>query len=128
MSASVLVYPGEVAKRIEFKGGMARNNYRGKYSTDDPAIQKAIESCPMYGDCINGQIYFSESYGAPEVKKTEEAKEVVEEVKVEVPKPVTGFKEVKQLLIEKHGVSPDDVKNMPQLKKKVKELNLPYVV
>ena len=51
-----------------------------------------------------------------------------EEVKKELPHIPTGFKEVKEALITLHGVSPDEVKNFPQLKKKVKDLNLEYVL
>jgi len=142
MSKSMLVLKKGIATRIEFKGGSAANNYHGQYATSDEDIQKGIESHKDFGSILTHQIYLSDTIGAngqavygdqvqtvnTEVVVTEDLatdsnKEVVVEESIKL-----GYKEVKALLIEKHGVSPDQVKNVMQAKKLIKDLKLKYIL
>ena len=48
-------------------------------------------------------------------------------IEIKEEDPVIGFSEVKAILIEM-GVPLDKLKNLPQVKKLVKEMNLPYTL
>lgn len=139
----MLVLKKGIATRIEFKGGSAANNYHGQYATSDEDIQKGIESHKDFGSILTHQIYLSDTIGAngqavygdqelqpvntdvvvTEYLATDKDKEDVVEESQKL-----GYKEVKALLIEKHGVSPDQVKNVMQAKKLIKDLKLKYIL
>lgn len=124
MSKSMFIYPNGVPTRIEFSGGTSSNKYHGQFSTKDEATQLAIEAHPDFGTINNAQIYLSDTLD-------EEGNAVwgIAEPKIEIKEedPVIGFSEVKAILIEM-GVPLDKLKNLPQVKKLVKEMNLPYTL
>ena len=111
---STKVKLGEKYVHIEFSnaltGPIKRN---GRFATDDPAMQKAIESDSGYGSM------FVRVDNGP----AEEEKEVkVERTKVEA----NSVQEAREYLIDKHGVSPNDLPNKAAVLAKGKELNISF--
>ena len=147
MSKSMFIYPCGVPTRVEFKGGTLSNKFHGQFTTDDEEIQKGIESHPDFGLINTHKMYLSDILGADgqavwgeeattqdstkkELKITLPVFDPIDtpEDTIELPKIPTGFKEVKAILISKHGVAPDELKNFKQVQKKIKDLNLDYVL
>jgi hypothetical protein len=123
MSRSMLIYVNESPRRVEFYGGSKWNGGCGQFTTADESLQKAIEMDHRFGNIATHEIYLDGIFGEETAVAPEAVQEVVETNEAPAPTKST-FQEAKQLLIEKYGVTPDEVKNFPQVKKKIKELGL----
>ena len=112
-SSSMLFWVGDKPRRVEFNGGSRMNGGHGQFATEDEALQKAIESHHDFGSIQTSQIYLDYTSEPEQV-----IEKVVEEVEEIIPSKI-DFATAKQLLIEK-GISPDELKNFPQVKKQAK--------
>ena len=134
VAISVLIFVDGKRMRVNFDGGVGANNYRGMLRTSDPKIQKAIEGLYNFGTVLTGEIYLDDVRDDNNVSIIDTyleivpTEELVELEQQEEEQNELSYSEVKRLLIEKHGVHPDELKNMPMLKKKIKDLGLNYQV
>lgn len=110
---STKVKLGEKYVHIEFSnaltGPIKRN---GRFATDDPAMQKAIESDSGYGSM------FVRVDNGP----TDEKEEKVEKTKV----VAQNVQEARDYLIANHGLTPEDLPNKATVLEKAKELNISF--